>query len=242
MVLTQTSVKDLERLETCPLRWKAQWIDKSFSSPESLHMLKGKYFEWLLFGANAKQDEKAPVLPPLKNGGPSIDQRRIEQQAARLRPILEKEFFSGKQVFFQKYLNYYDTGGTLDILISGTPIIVMDVKLTQDITSTRTKYGWGNDWTKMDLLQPQHYSHLVEKTYGTRPSFIFVVADYSPRLNFEISEISLADTAKVDYLKRFDSARQTIEEYNSSGWPVFPSEYECEKCPLKCDKRWKLRT
>lgn len=239
--LTQTAVKDFEQKTTCPLRWKSQWIDRQFKQPESLHMLKGKYFEYLLFGANAKQED-IPVLPPLKNGKPSIDQLRIEAQAKRIKPIIFEKLLSANPSThrFQLHLVDKDTEGTIDIAdVEPKNFLLADVKLTFDITATRTEHGWGHPWERKDIMQLIHYGNLMKSTYFIKPKLFYIVADYSPSMRFEISEIIPFMNAERDYLDRFQAARDAITWYNSSTWPAYPEVNECSICPLKCDKRVK---
>ena len=84
---TQTSVKDLEKEETCPTRWKAQWLDGLIPFKTNEDLDKGNYFEGVALGSGAT-DKVVSDLPRLKTGEKSVDQQRIEAQAARCKRIL----------------------------------------------------------------------------------------------------------------------------------------------------------
>lgn len=242
-ILTQSAVKDFEKEATCPARWKAQWVDKLISFPESLHLKKGNYFEWLILGQNAQGKTEIPTIPRLKNGEKSVDQVRIEEQAAESKRLLfdpsANDWLGFTLVNHQGFMEVEGRGGTYDILakdIRGDDW-VLDLKLTGDLSSTRTPYSWGNDWATMDLIQQVHYHELYRKTYNKSPRMGLFVADYSPKKRIEFGEIHILDNKFKEYEERFSFVEYAIKEYNATGWPRIPADLECAACPLQCEKR-----
>lgn len=243
MIFTQTIVKDLEREETCPFRWKSQWIDKL---PElalsNEFMLKGKYFEQLVLGASAHGNEPIIDLPRLLNGNKSLDQQRIERQAERVKAYLNGDNPYGLILDkSQIELRFSDEGGTIDFtfLEPDGGVILTDLKLTKDLTSTRSKYGYGNDWGEMDHLQLTHYAHLYEKEFKIKPKTALFVVDYSPEERVDFREIILSPSKFKERDERFTAAKEVVSLYEAHGWVKIPSEYECKNCPLQCESRFK---
>ena len=52
--LSQTSLKDLEKDSTCPVRWKEQWLLKGVKFVPSLPMIQGLYFEQEVIGEHGR--------------------------------------------------------------------------------------------------------------------------------------------------------------------------------------------
>ncbi len=241
---TQTAIKDFERDTTCPYRWKKQWVDKEFTLASSEDQDKGKYFEWLFIGAGAIQGDDVTDLPRLKNGDKSTDQLRIEAQANRAKDLFKEGTpeYLGLNIKDVQVELKSSSGrkGTLDIVAIDPKtgeIWVIDVKLTRDLTNNRSEYGWGNDWTDLDLLQQLHYESLFEEVFGQKPRMALLVFDYSPQKRVEFGEIVISDKKRVDKNIRFSAAEETFNLYEKHGWIKLPSVKECENCPLKCDSR-----
>lgn len=239
---SQTSIKDLERDETCPFRWKSQWVDKLIPFKKSEDLDKGKYFEYLALGKGAIAGEDVTDLIRLKNGDKSADQIRIEAQAERFKRLFEPtdpEYLGLKIVKLQPKLVVGNRNGTLDFVAEDEDDYpwVIDLKLTKDLTSDRTKYGWGNDWENLDLLQQVHYEDLFEKEYGVRPRTGLLVFDYTPNKRVEFGEIIISDSKRISKEVRFTSAEEAFNLYEKKGWIRIPELKECENCPLPCELR-----
>lgn len=240
--LSQSAVKDLEREETCPFRWKSQWIDRNpdlqFSNE---HTIKGQYFEQLVFGASAYENKPVKDLPRLLNGEKSIDQIRIENQAAKIKVWIEGENNLGlTKIASQLELKYGDRSGTLDLVLVNSydgDIWVVDLKLTKDLINTRTIYSYGNDWALMDQLQLSHYGWLYEKNFNIKPRLGLLVADYSPNKRIEFGEIILGPKKSEERGFRFEEVKAAISLYEKNGWIKCPAIKECARCKLDCDKR-----
>lgn len=206
-------------------------------------MDRGKYFEQLLFGYSANKDEKVSDLPRLDNGTKSTDQLRIEAQAERGRRILfdkqDPEYLGFNVISTQLALKFEDESGTADIVASDKDgnIWILDVKLTKDLTNTRTEYGWGNDLSQMDLLQLVHYAQLYEKIYGTRVSIAYLIFDYSSSKRIKVSVVNISQQRFEERNGRFKAAKEVVARYQERGWALSPSAKECENCFLSCLKR-----
>jgi hypothetical protein len=252
-IWTQTALKDLEGPSTCPSRWHHQWELKEFRLEASLSMMRGSYFEYLAIGGGVGINE-VTSLPKLKNGEDAISTTRIEEQAARMKASLEDtshpDYLGLIVDDTQVVLEGDGKKGTLDIIghFNDNPIIgkefanrkvFADVKLTRDLYGVRPPYCYG-DIDSMDLVQLEHYTNLYRLNYNEIPVVCYLVADYSPRLNFQLQAISITDEDIKSVNKRFDIAEEVRLEYEDKGWITDPSEKECEKCPLKCNNRYKI--
>ena len=245
--LTQTATKDFEKDETCPTRWKGLWLDKTITFPSNEDMDKGKYFEWLALGGGAKgSDQEVTDLPRVYGGKKSVDQIRIEEQAERFKRLFKPDDpdYQGLEITdTQIKLSDLDKRheGTLDFqtkeIVSGN-VWINDLKLTRDVTSTRSKYGWGNSWSDLDMLQMILYADLFEKKHGIKPRVALWVFDYSPAKKIKIGEIKISRGAKSIKDLRMDAVIDVMELYHQDGWTTVPSESECRLCPLTCAARY----
>lgn len=244
--LTQTSTKDLEKNETCPTRWKGLWLDKTISFPSNEAMDRGKYFEWLSLGGGAINDQEVTDLPRLNNGSKSLDQVRIDKQADRFKDMfntLSSNFqgFELKRSQIELKDNESKLKGTIDfetLELATGDVWINDLKLTKDLTSTRTQYGWGNSWDEIDMLQMIHYRDLYYKAFGIIPRTALWVFDYSAAMRVRIGEIIISNKAVEMKDTRFNAVFDVLKLYEDNGWTTTPSENECRTCTLKCDARF----
>ncbi len=210
-------------------------------------MDKGKYFEYLALGAGAKGlDQEVTDLPRVFGSRKSIDQIRIEDQAARFKSFFKQadpEFQGFRIVDTQVKLTDPDSGseGTIDFVACDSDGFawINDLKLTKDLTNTRTQYGWGNDWSQMDMLQMIHYSILYQKKYGVIPRVALWVFDYTPQKRARVGEIRISSKALATRDIRMGAAYDVITTYEKEGWTTLPSEAECRNCTIQCKDRWK---
>jgi hypothetical protein len=243
--LTQTSLKDLEKDTTCPDRWRGLWLDKEFAFQSNEAMDKGKYFEWMSLGGGAITGEDVTDLPRTSTGKKTIDQVRIEEQAARFMRLFDPKDpeFQGFQITAtQIEMKHNGRKGTIDfntIKLDDKSVWINDLKLTADLTSTRSQYGWGHDWANLDLVQMIHYQDMYEQLYGITPRVGMWVFDYSPEKRVKFGEIVISKKARQKKELRFESAFEVITLYEKNGWVKLPSEFECKNCPLACSERYK---
>lgn len=242
---TQTALKDLEKDSTCPDRWRALWLTKEIEFPSNEDMDKGKYFEWICLGGGAVTGQDVTDLPRLLTGKKSLDQIRIEEQAARF-----KDLFNPAHIDFQGFeiidaqveMRVDGRKGTIDFVtreVATGEVWINDLKLTRDATSTRSEYGWGHDWADLDLLQMVHYRDLYHKSFDILPRAALWVFDYSPNKNVKFGEVVVSEKARQKKDFRFETAVEVVEQYKSNGWTKLPSENECKNCKLQCALRHK---
>lgn len=241
--LTQTALKDLEKDTTCPDRWRGLWLDKELTFPSNEDMDKGKYFEWLCLGGGAVTGQDVTDLPRTGQGKKTVDQIRIEEQVERF-----KELFNPAH---QDYQGHTITGTQLELKSNGRKGTIdfeshvgqqpwiNDLKLTKDATSTRSQYGWGHDWSELDLIQLVHYADLYFDNYGVQPKIGLWVFDYSPEKLVRFGEVVVSKRAKEKKEFRFQTAIEVIDLYKQNGWTKLPSENECKACRLNCQFRHK---
>lgn len=241
--LTQTSLKDLENDETCPWRWKKQWIDREIKFKSNENMDKGSYFEGIVLGSGAVSGQAVTDLPRLLSGEKSAEHKRIDEQAARVTKMLfdttSPEYLGLSVVRTQLELLVGNKKGTIDIEAVDEEVTswIVDLKLTKDLTSDRTKYSWGNNWEDMDFVQLTHYADLYTEATGKKPRVGILVVDYSPQKRVTFGELVISDEKLSDKNRRFSAGENTISLYNQHGWVKTPNIKECESCPLKCDER-----
>lgn len=244
-LITQTSLKDLEKPSTCPFRWKSQWLEGlvPFSSNESMD--RGKYFEYLCIGGSAISNDEVTDLPRLKNGEKSLAQKRIEEQVEVFKELFinkDSDKYLGHEIIdIQVDVRNKERKGTVDFVTKDhqNNIWLFDLKLTADVDSTRSEYGWGHNWSDLDLVQLVHYRDLYYEQTGVMPRVGLAVFDYSPRKGIKINELVIDQDAVKRKEDRFGAALSVIEQYKQAGWTKCPSETECKNCPLICDKRFK---
>lgn len=246
-IWTQSAVKDLEKEETCPARWKGLWLDKLWKPKASEAADYGNYFEYLCIGANAK-GEAIKDLPRLANGSKSTTQKRIELQALRYKDFvdpLSKKFLGYEQLDTQVHLkgliNGVETEGTADMLMSrdGRPVVA-DLKLTEDLDNIRTKYGWGNPTQDMDLIQQVLYGELYEQMFGVVPERILLVFEHGPKMRAKLIRLNVTESSKESMQYRIQTADNLVKIYEEKGWTYDPSEKECKSCEIaNCSRRFK---
>lgn len=253
--LTQTCLKDLEKEETCPKRFYEQWVLKSFSSPETEAMRKGKFFEYLALGADAGKDDPVTDLRKEPGKGKKLtDQVRLEQQAERFRRMFTKgdKLWIGHEIVeTQVKMTAARTEGTMDFVTifrehtdHSNPDDVVgqkylwDLKSTKDIESNPkfNPFSWA-DATQVDYTQQVYYKLLYRATKSEDLPCKVVIFDYTPEMRAKIIDINITEDAERSLVDRIDDALDTIESLDEDV-PVLPSYNECMKCKVKgCGSR-----
>ena len=242
---TQTALKDLEKDTTCPDRWRALWLDKEIQFPSNEDMDKGKYFEWLCLGGGAVTGEDVTDLPRTSTGKKSIDQIRIEEQADRFKELFNPEHPDWIGLYIneaQIEVRHDGRKGTIDFDAKDdlNNSWIIDLKLTKDAESTRSEYGWGHDWTDLDLVQLVHYRDLYTTIKGVVPRTALLVFDYSPNKLIKFGEVVISNKAVAKKETRFQAAIEVVSLYKQNGWTKLPSERECKACKVSsCPVRYK---
>jgi len=247
--LTQTSLKDMEKESTCPLRWKTNWIDLIKVDILNDSMIRGLYFESLIISKNAKEEEDW-INSYRDTFYTKFDKKRastirIEDQAELAKSMLfdkSSDNYLGWEVkdCQIKYSNANEEG-TWDILAENDAgdVADIDIKLTGNLESTYSEYSWGN-YDSRDFVQQVHYHNLHKEKYGVDPKTFLLVFDYSVRKNCMFLELDIHKDAFERLKERKFSFWSTVNKYHKNGWTEIPSESECKNCPLNkiCKKSW----
>ena len=243
-IWTQSAIKDLEKPETCPTRWKAQWIDRLFKSKTSEPAEYGNYFEYLCIGANAK-GEVTTDLPRNKDGTKTATQKRIEQQAELFKLMFDPKVpeylgydIADTQVKLVGEINGIPIEGTADF--TGTLGVLTDLKLTEDLDNVRTPYGWGNPIEQLDLLQQILYSQLYEQQFGVKPNKVnLLIFEHGTQMRVKIINLNISESKIESCVERVTKAQEVVNHYDTNGWVVDPNKKECESCKLTdCKARY----
>jgi hypothetical protein len=247
-------LKDFETPECCPTKRKARWVDKAISFESTQAQDYGKYFEYLVIGASAKGDDVTD-LPRNANGSKKAIQLRLEKQAEWAKSLFDPEsdnFIGLEIISSQLRLSNDSSTGILDILArtESYRAVIVELKCTADVTSTRSEFSWGNP-SQRDYLQNIHYHNLFLDSkeditslfdLSLPPISEIIVVDYSPKLGRKHLELEFTDYSISEVKERFLEAEKIKERYEESNWEEAydPSFVECENCPLKCEARFKL--
>lgn len=227
MILTQSITKALE--QSCPRKVYNEYIDGN--QRPNKDMEKGSFFETICLGSGAK-GVITTDLERLKNGAKSADQERIEKQAQRFLDMFNPSHkdWNGR-IITDKQLDV-EVGtrkGTIDFVTEG---IIWDLKLTGDMD------GYWADAQKVDLLQQVHYQWLYKQKFGIEMDSRLLIFDYSTRMRIKEVKINISPEATFSALQRFDRIEEAISDWDSlEEWPRIPSEHDCSKCSLSCEKR-----
>ncbi len=206
----------------------------------------GNFFEYLCIGANAK-GEAIKSIPLTLKGEKTTVQKRIEAQAELFGKMFDpndKEYLGYKivdtQVKLSGLIKETPIEGTLDIeairVSDGAPVVI-DLKLTEDVFSDRSEYGWGNPLENIDLIQQVLYKFLYYQNRGIAPVMVLMIFEHGTGGRSRIIELDISEWRVSEMIERFESGASVLDLYKENGWTKTPSVNECEKCPLSCDKR-----
>jgi hypothetical protein len=234
----------------CPAKWNALWMEKSIPFPPSdSNQNLGKYFEYLIIGKSSRDDDQVIDLPRLRNGEKSVAQIRIEEQAQYCSDLLNPnhDLYKGYNVKnVQKKMSFdipeldVHFESTADIEASDfydDPVLI-DLKLTQDVTSTRHPKSWGHDVDELDLDQSVLYAYNFYKNYNKIPKFEYWIFDYTTSKNRKKIVIPAQDSCKIEGYSIISKAVSKIKDYQKHNFNIkIPSTDDCKTCPLMCSER-----
>lgn len=245
-VLSQTSLKDFEKEETCPVRWKGQWFDNLFKFEPNQAMIQGLYFEQQVIGDSATDDRYE--MPKNRDGSKKVAHKRIDEQAEYCKKVLfDKDFddYIGKYVgceiewkSFQHVVNIDNKRIVIDILGECEEGVVLnDLKLTADVDNVFGGYTWGKI-SNMDLFQQGFYQMVYEKESGKRVAKnLLTVFDHSPKKGKKIFDLTLSESGRLTIIDRVNSFEYVVDYYEKNEWITTPSVEECERCSIECPFR-----
>ena len=247
--LSPTSLKDLEKDTTCPLRFKGQRIDKLFRTEPTDPMVMGLYFETLVFGSTAGDDtleELEKKLPKTSAGKQPIEVTRMKLQAERVRSALynpdDPDYLGYTIKNTQSTLYWEDRAKCIidfDAVNENGDWCLFDLKLTKDLSNTYGPYAWGNV-ENMDLVQQIICQQAWEQEYGMElAENNILVVDYSPSTRIKLIKLNVMPYSVDITRDRIDTAYDVLSHYMENGFPVDPSKEECSECQLDCGFRYK---
>ena len=231
---------DNPQMAKCPARAKAVYLE-GMESGSSDAMVRGNYFETLLFGGT--DSGKVVMMERNKDGAKSSAQIRVESHAVLLKTKLKDEYVmdwhSPREHILVAINEKYEFRARTDMVTSqkledGTiaPKVIQDYKITDSILTSYGDFAWGMPHL-MDHTQAFGYSWAFSMKYGYVPPFYYWVFDLSPAKLWKV----VGGTVKKMQLDEFKlNLRRTIaqiEKYLVEGWPLVPSHDNCKGCPLK---------
>lgn len=246
--LTQSGIKSIwlwnpddeqyERKDSvCPKRWKENFIDKTMPNLCTQAQAMGVYFE---YGINVNPDAEIKDLPLKGKNVKTVAHERLDQQMGVFRGLCKKMNIKLDNTQVKMYYEWISCRvvlkSTLDIfdVIDGVPTNI-DVKVCGNMKSDFGPYQWAEP-EKKDWLQSKFYDYIYFKKYGVHMKHIYLVFDYSPKMNFNdiYYEVSKEDHNQVDYL--VTETLNLIAEWHRMNYPVNPSVSDCRACPFGSKK------
>lgn len=225
----------------CPAKAHAIYIEGRHS-PSTDAMLKGNYFEMLVYGGTEEGGEYQ--MKRTSTGAKTVEQTRVENQAnkfltaiktrKRMNLIRPREHILvriAEGIMFRARLDVVTS--FLDDQGQYHEEIILDTKVTDNILSSYGEFSWG-DPINMDHTQAAAYSWAFERKYKKRVPFYYAVFDVSPKERYRFIGGTVPDTLITEFKADVRRTIATLLEYNRSGeWPTVPSHSNCENCPIK---------
>lgn len=234
MSINQSLIKRMSK-NYCPKKVRAE-LDGTFKRVASEAMIKGQYFEYLLFGTKNREGQ-IPVMELKKNGEKKIDQIRIESQVKKFPEILKKNgiVIYGTDRTFRYRMFDTDTHGTWDAygLMRRRPIIV-DIKLTQNIDNDFGDFCWG-DFESMDKIQAYKYMEAGRRMDRLQYDFLFMVFDYAPVPKHRLYFVEYTPNTAIQVQERIEETKAKIQYHDHHGWEPVGYADECRECPFMID-------
>jgi len=236
--ISQSSLKNLEDADNCPFRWNQVHIKKSISGGTFPSALGGKYFEYMALGT----DTGATDMPRLKSGKKSTEQLRIEKQADLFKAMHdpESESYLGYNIIGRNItISNKDSKGIVDYIVEEEAtgsILWMDLKMVLALGGGYYNYENHED---ADYTQQIFYKRIMNDIGSSEDNLGLSIFEKgkSARVKF-ISPIEISEESVELLSNRIETAYVVINAYNELGWTKYPSQNECDKCPLSCDKRF----
>jgi hypothetical protein len=231
MKINQSFIKRISG-QYCPKKVKLE-LDGKHKRPASEAMIKGQYFEYILFGTKNREGQ-IPEIPLLKNGNKSTDQIRIEAQKDRFFEVCRANDikFFGTDRTFHVDLFGVETFGTWDGY--GTykkrPVVI-DIKLPGNVDNDFGDFCWG-DFEKMDKLQADQYMLAGRKLDGIPYDFLYMIFDYKKNPGFKLIFVPYTPNTPLHVQSRISETVMKVESHEREGWPAMGYEKECKTCPL----------
>lgn len=256
-------------VEHCPRKIFTKYFLKQEVQETTIKQLRGIYFERHVLGGGDLFS-----LPGHKTTGKDLlPTVRINEQIKRFKDVVVDNVMMvhpniNTQIpLIKRYNERYLLKGVLDwfptfVLYEGDiRLSIVDLKLTEDLTSDFGPFAWGN-YENMNWLQGALYHHLVhdidwelnkhlsplQKRFIQRfenilnreeELFLYLVFDYTEELRHKFYE-SVWDYDKFKYVEnQVEGTIHQIELNNLSEWQPNPCS-ECKNCLINCPVRAKI--
>jgi hypothetical protein len=203
-------------------------------------MQKGNFFESLVIGCTS-DGTVVTELPALKKGGKSVDQIRIEEQAAECKRLLNDEFkirILGKQTVFQVQVNEHffvktavDIYGTGHSDLINSDHVVIDLKLTESVENKFGDFAWGSP-EFLDHTQAFLIDYLYNAKFKHKPDFYYFVFDYSPSKGFKFLKKRITEVDQFEMINRIEYAMGRIAMFEADGYVTVANAKNCKNCPI----------
>jgi hypothetical protein len=233
--INQSLIKKVTE-ETCPLKFKLYFIDKTLKNAATGPMIKGQYFEWKTLGSLA-QDGSTPELPLKKNGEKPVANIRIDQQVEAFNKMIEDAGIEiiETDIKLEAEITIFDgrivtLHGVLDgVFKTALEKEIIDTKLTGDITNTFSAFGWGN-WEIMDKLQAHMYSYLYSRNREEELDFAFHVYDYKPEPDYNEFRVEYDEINNESLRHRVDETINRIDAMEELYFAPDGTMDQCKEC------------
>lgn len=236
--LSYSSLRDFEHQDVCIESWFRKWVIKDNRKEPSLAMKRGIYFESIAledYGSKSRPLWEAP------DGSNSVYTQRIRSSAGLLKEYLDpsSKYFQGiKPKAIDVTLESEREKGIVDLLgedEDGRDVII-DIKLTQDLSSSYGFIDWHDD--NLDASQLLMYY----KLHKGNPRLLYYVFDYAKSQNKPI----IIEKIPADH--ELDSLESRIDDFfsffDNADWSLYvderytPTESNCNNCILECPFRF----
>lgn len=250
--ISPSSMSRFKETGSCKKNWFFKNVEKTIErDPPSEQMIKGQVFETLAIGSNVTGTEMPNhQFLYLKDGSKSTSLKRIEEQANKVKNLLDPRsdsYIGFFQTNVQVHLENDKMKGVLDMICQDDfeGKIISDLKFTGDVDATFGNYAWGRNPDDIDWSQIAIYKRLFRDNFedSKAPKTNIMVFDDSPKMGSKLFDIKLSDNyidnvveeavSIVDYVDRVRSGDIDID------LRVTPSKSNCDKCPLECEFRFK---
>ena len=242
--LSQSLVKALYKYkmqEECGLRIKASYIDKiNFPSTDAQEL--GNYFEFKATG-QLPRDGHTPKAVLLKNGNPSIDYARMDEQVSNFHKVMKRMNFSVEHTGYE--FNNPKYSGIADIIaldknvkskVKENQRIIIDLKTTSLINDKWSSYGWADESIeeKWDILiQAIHYKMLAKWEWGIENiPFYFMVFSTRNEWEYKLFKVNVDELTMQQHYNNLQSVKLFFDETLKAGFKAYPKYNVCKDCPL----------
>jgi hypothetical protein len=237
MNISQSLMNAVLSADACAKSVFLKHVAHTDNGPSDL-MLKGQYFEFKLIGAT--RSGEVVVLPKLKAGGPSADEKAID--------ILVD---IGKTVMKKMGIDLEKSEAQIEIIIDGEEghidLVANDIttpgrRAIYDVKYTETKFDdrW-NGWADLSSLpdsmrQARHYVRLWHKKHGEYLPYYFFIFGKSGWCRVYKCTVS-RETMDL-HQREIDVVKGVLEQWKREGWPASPAYEKCKSCRASnfCDQ------